>query len=90
MTASTLCAIYDNYYEDSVFVHRVDGTPRIKDVVASNHCHIGVATDGNTVVVMSVIDNLVKGAAGGAVQWMNRLWSLPEHAGLTAVAPAWT
>jgi N-acetyl-gamma-glutamyl-phosphate reductase len=53
-------------------------------------CHIGVATDGNSVVVMSVIDNLVKGAAGGAVQWMNRLWDLPETSGLTAAAPGWT
>jgi N-acetyl-gamma-glutamyl-phosphate reductase len=49
-----------------------------------------VATDGDSVVVMSVIDNLVKGAAGGAVQWMNRLWDLPETAGLTAAAPGWT
>jgi len=48
-----------------------------------------VSTD-DTVVVMSAIDNLVKGAAGGAVQWMNRLFDKPETAGLTAVAPAWT
>jgi N-acetyl-gamma-glutamyl-phosphate reductase len=39
---------------------------------------------------MSVIDNLVKGAAGGAMQWMNRLWKLPETTGLTAAAPGWT
>jgi N-acetyl-gamma-glutamyl-phosphate reductase len=42
------------------------------------------------VVVMSVIDNLVKGAAGGAIQWMNRLWGLPETAGLMSAAPGWT
>ncbi|MGB5354613.1 MAG: N-acetyl-gamma-glutamyl-phosphate reductase [Woeseia sp.] len=90
MSASTLRAIYDRYYENSVFVQRVDGTPKIKNVVTSNHCHIGVAAEGSSVVVMSAIDNLVKGAAGGAVQWMNRLWSLPEHSGLMAVAPAWT
>jgi N-acetyl-gamma-glutamylphosphate reductase len=40
--------------------------------------------------VMCVVDNLNKGAAGGAVQWMNRLFGLPEHSGLTAVAPGWT
>jgi N-acetyl-gamma-glutamyl-phosphate reductase len=68
----------------------VSGAPRLKNVVASNMCHIGVATDGDSVVVMSAIDNLVKGAAGGAMQWMNRLWNLPEMAGLTAPAPGWT
>jgi N-acetyl-gamma-glutamyl-phosphate reductase len=78
------------YYEESNFVHVVDGTPRLKDVVASNDARIGIECDGDTVVVMGVIDNLVKGAAGGAVQWMNRLWSLPETSGLTAASPAWT
>ena len=79
-----------NYYSDSDFVSVVDGTPRLKDVVASNDARIGVACDGDAVVVMSAIDNLVKGAAGGAIQWMNRLWSLPEASGLTAASPAWT
>ena len=62
----------------------------MKDVVASNMCRIGVAASEDAVVVMSVIDNLVKGAAGGAIQWMNRLWDLPETAGLAAAAPGWT
>jgi len=82
--------VYRNAYANSPFVKVLDTTPRIKDVVASNMCHLSVATDGDSVVVMSVIDNLVKGAAGGAVQWMNRLWNLPETAGLTAAAPGWT
>lgn len=90
LAADQLRAIYENYYETAQFVQCVAGMPKIKNVVASNLCHIGVAAQGNTVVVVSVIDNLVKGAAGGALQWMNRLWSLPEHCGLTAVAPAWT
>ena len=77
-------------YANAPFVQVVEGTPRIKNVVASNQCHIGVATDGHTVVVMATIDNLVKGAAGGAVQWMNRLWSLPETAGLDMPSPGWT
>ncbi len=81
---------YRRYYADAEFVRVVDGTPRLKDVVTSNYCHIGVASNGNNVVVMSVIDNLVKGAAGGALQWMNRLWSLPQGNGLQASAPAWT
>jgi N-acetyl-gamma-glutamyl-phosphate reductase len=39
---------------------------------------------------MCVLDNLTKGAAGGAVQWMNRMFGLPENAGLTTPAPGWT
>lgn len=77
-------------YADAPFVDVVDGTPKLKDVVASNACRIGVAAAGDAVVVTAVIDNLVKGAAGGAVQWMNRLCGLPETAGLLAPAPAWT
>jgi N-acetyl-gamma-glutamyl-phosphate reductase len=82
--------VYEDAYADAPFVHVVTGTPRIKNVVASNQCHIGVATDGDTIVVMAAIDNLVKGAAGGAMQWMNRLWNLPETAGLDMPAPGWT
>jgi N-acetyl-gamma-glutamyl-phosphate reductase len=85
-----LRAIYTDAYADAPFVEVVATAPRLKDVVASNMCHIGIATDGDSIVVMSAIDNLVKGAAGGAVQWMNRLWGLPETAGLTASAPGWT
>ncbi len=90
VTEEQLRDVYCQAYADSPFVEVVSTTPRLKNVVASNMCHIGVATDGDSVVVMSVIDNLVKGAAGGAVQWMNRLWKLPETAGLTAAAPGWT
>ena len=90
ITVRDLRALYEDAYADSPFVRIVDGTPRIKDVVASNVCEIGVASDGDGIVVMSAIDNLVKGAAGGAVQWMNRLWNLPDTAGLTAAAPGWT
>ncbi len=82
--------VYTRAYANSPFVEVVSATPRLKNVVASNMCHIGVATDGESVVVMSAIDNLVKGAAGGAIQWMNRLWGLPETTGLTAAAPGWT
>ena len=50
---------------------------------------MGVA-NGNSIAVMSVLDNLNKGAAGGAIQWMNRLLGIPETCGLTAAAPGWT
>lgn len=80
---------FASMYDDSPFVQIVDATPRLKNIVASNYCHIGIAIEGDTVVVMSALDNLVKGAAGGAVQWMNRLWQLPETDGLLAAAPGW-
>ena len=78
-TARTDCSADDirealqTFYADSEFVSVVDGTPKLKDIAGSNYAHIGVAAvDQETVVVLVVIDNLVKGAAGGAVQWMNR------------------
>jgi N-acetyl-gamma-glutamyl-phosphate reductase len=79
------------FYAGQEFVRVVDGAPRVKDVAGSNYLHIGAATsgDGRSFVVLVTIDNLVKGAAGGAVQWMNRLLGLPESAGLTAPAPGW-
>ena len=86
----TLRAAFDNAYRGAAFIDVVDGTPKLKDVVASNRCQIGLTVSDHAVVVTCAIDNLVKGAAGGAVQWMNRLWGLDETAGLTAPAPAWT
>lgn len=82
--------LFTKAYAGAPFINVVSATPKLKNVVASNMCHIGVATDGESVVVMSAIDNLVKGAAGGAVQWMNRLWEQPETSGLTAASPGWT
>jgi len=90
VSETELRGIFEAAYKNSRFVDVVQTTPRLKNVVASNMCHISVATDGESVVVMSAIDNLVKGAAGGAIQWMNRLWNLPEAAGLAAAAPGWT
>ena len=81
---------FDAAYRDAAFVERVDTTPKLKNVVASNYAHIGVACSDDSFAITCAIDNLLKGAAGGAVQWMNRLWSLPEHLGIDAAAPAWT
>jgi N-acetyl-gamma-glutamyl-phosphate reductase common form len=78
------------YYKDCPFVRVGKSAPRVKDVAASNYSHLGAVTNGNSIAVMSVLDNLNKGAAGGAVQWMNRLLGLAETTGLTAPAPGWT
>ncbi len=78
-----------DFYAGAPFVTVVDGMPRVKDIVGSNHAQIGVTVDANTVAVMVVEDNLVKGAAGGAVQWLNRKLGFDETAGLTASATGW-
>jgi len=78
------------YYDGRPFVRVQDEPPRMKDVVASNYARVSAAADGHTIVVMSVVDNLVKGAAGGAIQWMNRLHGFDETDGLLAPAPGWT
>ncbi|NNM61210.1 MAG: N-acetyl-gamma-glutamyl-phosphate reductase [Steroidobacteraceae bacterium] len=90
MAAAEVRAVFAAYYANRPFVRIVDGPPRMKDVVASNYAHLGVAADGASVAVMVVVDNLTKGAAGGAMQWMNRLFGFDERAGLLAPAPAWT
>jgi N-acetyl-gamma-glutamyl-phosphate reductase len=61
--------------------------PETRSVRAANTCRIAVhrPQGGNTLVILSVIDNLVKGAAGQAVQNMNLMFGLEETAGLTQV-----
>ena len=89
LTGADIAAELDAFYAEAPFVRVVDGTPRVKDIVGSNYAQLGVASDGETVAVMSVVDNLTKGAAGGAVQWMNRLLGLPETTGLTLTGAGW-
>lgn len=79
-----------DFYADAPFVTVTDEPPRLKDVVGTNHCRLAVATRGRSLVALSVIDNLVKGAAGGAVQWMNRLLGLEETAGLRTPGLGWS
>jgi N-acetyl-gamma-glutamylphosphate reductase len=78
------------FYADSPFVRVIDNAPRVKEIVASNYTHLSAAVSGKTIAVMCAVDNLCKGAAGGAVQWMNRIYGLPETSGLTAPAAGWT
>lgn len=88
-TAQVLGALRE-YYAGAHFVRVSDAPPRVKDVAGSNYATLSAVSDGSTVAVFSVLDNLNKGAAGGAVQWMNRLYDLPDTAGLTAPAAGWT
>jgi N-acetyl-gamma-glutamyl-phosphate reductase len=87
---AALGAAFADAYAATPFVEIVETPPRIKDVTGSNRARIAVDCDGSTYAVMVAIDNLVKGAAGGAVQWMNRLLGIPEEQGLSTPGPAWT
>jgi N-acetyl-gamma-glutamyl-phosphate reductase len=78
------------FYAGAAFVQVTGDAPHIKDVVASNYARLSGISRNGTAAVMCAIDNLTKGAAGGAVQWMNRMYGLPETSGLTAPAPGWT
>jgi N-acetyl-gamma-glutamylphosphate reductase len=88
-TADILEAL-SNFYAKAPFVRVSGRAPRLKEVATSNYAHLSAVANGRTVAVMCAIDNLNKGAAGGAVQWMNRIFGLAETSGLTAPAPGWT
>lgn len=87
--AESLLAVARDFYRESPFVRATLEPPRLVEVVGTNRCRLGIATRGRTLVVTSVIDNLVKGAAGGAVQWMNRLFDLPDETGLVLPGLGW-
>ena len=84
--------IYENFYHpiagdlaDSFFVRIVEGSPDINWVKTTNFCDIAAHSNGKQIAVFSAIDNLVKGAAGQAVQNMNLMFGLEETTGLILV-----
>lgn len=85
MTNEDLKNLYQHFYEGSFFVRVVDGSPDINWVKTTNFCDIAVNSNGKEVVVFSAVDNLVKGAAGQAVQNMNVMFGLDETTGLRMV-----
>ena len=88
--AVQLQSLYEKKYADEYFVDVMPAGsfPETRTVKGANNCRIAihVPQDGDTVVILSVIDNLVKGAAGQAVQNMNIMFGLNENVGLTAIA----
>ncbi|MBI5573077.1 MAG: N-acetyl-gamma-glutamyl-phosphate reductase [Elusimicrobia bacterium] len=76
-------AVYKKYYENEPFVRIVE-TAMTKNVVNTNYCDIAINIDGktNNLIITSAIDNLVKGAAGQAVQNMNIMFGIDEKEGL--------
>lgn len=85
MTEDELRKLFAEYYRDSFFVRLVKGSPDINWVKTTNFCDLGFAARGKQLVVFSAIDNLVKGAAGQAVQNMNLMFGLDEKTGLMLV-----
>jgi N-acetyl-gamma-glutamyl-phosphate reductase len=76
--------LYRKFYAEAPFVFVTDGIPETKHTCGSNACHIGLAVDTRTnrITVLSAIDNLIKGAAGQAIQNMNLMCGFEETAGL--------
>lgn len=85
LTEAKLNSIFHDFYRDSFFVRLVKGSPDINWVKTTNFCDLGFASRGQQIVVFSALDNLVKGAAGQAVQNMNLMFGLDERAGLMLV-----
>jgi N-acetyl-gamma-glutamyl-phosphate reductase len=84
-TREDLLKMYSAFYADAPFVAVREDLPTTKQTLGSNMCHLGLAVDArlNRVTVVSVIDNLVKGMAGQAIQNMNLMCGFEETDGLT-------
>jgi N-acetyl-gamma-glutamyl-phosphate reductase len=80
--------LYRDFYKDEPFVRVVDSPPHTKHTLGSNFCLIHPTIDQRTgkLIVISAIDNLIKGGSGQAVQNMNLMLGLPETAGLESPA----
>ena len=88
MDAEAIVALYKNFYRDAAFTHYSDKAPDLKQVVNTNKALVHVDVFGRKIVVTSIIDNLLKGAVGQAVQNMNIMFGLDETAGLKLKASA--
>lgn len=82
ITESEAYALYDKYYESHPFVHVTKVNPDLKMVVNTNKAVIYLKKEGKKLLVVSMIDNLLKGASGQAVQNMNLMFGLDETVGL--------
>ena len=85
---SDITALYKSFYEEAAFTHYSDKALDLKQVVNTNKGLVHVEVFGKKVVITSMIDNLLKGAVGQAVQNMNIMFGLDEKAGLNLKASA--
>ena len=82
MSQESVSDLIQEHYGNEFFVRTVKGSPDINWVKNTNFTDIGWAASGDTVIVFVALDNLVKGAAGQAVQNMNVMFGLEERTGL--------
>ena len=88
LTAEQAVELYKEFYADAAFTFVVDREVDLKQVVNTNKAVVRVAKYGNKLHIVSVIDNLLKGASGQAVQNMNIMFGLDENLGLNLKASA--
>ena len=82
ITRDEVGTLFREFYGDEFFIRLVDGSPDINWVKNTNFVDIGLAANGDSVIVFVALDNLVKGAAGQAVQNMNLMFGIEEREGL--------
>lgn len=85
LTNEDLKNLYELFYKNSFFVRIVENSPDINWVKTTNFCDISAHSNGRQIAVFSAIDNLVKGAAGQAIQNMNLMFGLDERTGLMLI-----
>ncbi len=83
LSSMKVSEVYDDYYQKDPFVTVLDRPPEVAEVAATNHVHIGVAQQGGEIQVSLALDNLVKGAAGQAIENMNLVCGYDQTDGLT-------
>jgi len=88
LSEDELKGIYQAKYESAAFTHVIEENPDLKMVVNTNKCVVKVAKEGSKALIVSAIDNLLKGASGQAVQNMNIMLGLDEKTGLKLKASA--
>lgn len=88
LPAEKVVEIYKNFYSTAAFTHYSDKALDLKQVVNTNKALVHVEVFGKKIVVTSIIDNLLKGAVGQAVQNMNIMFGIDEKAGLNLKASA--
>ncbi len=82
MSVEELGELYNDFYGNEPFVQVLDGPPAVKNVAKSNYCHVYPTIARGKIICFSVIDNLIKGASGQAIQNMNVIFALDETLGL--------
>ena len=87
-TAEQLAEMYRTFYADAAFTHYVDKALDLKQVVNTNKALVHIDKFGNKAVITCIIDNLLKGAVGQAVQDMNLMFGIDERSGLNLKANA--